>query len=392
LDSLSAFGQVVIAPNGVHRLRQNHLWIYSADVEKEPRNRTSPIVQVIDRARNHLGYAFYSKRSQIRLRLLSRGSNAPTPEWIHERVKVSVQRRTALLQAGSACRLIFGEADLLPSIVADLYGRHVVLQTLSSGADALKPILIESLRDLLTPEGIYERNDVKARRLEGLDEIQGSLWGKIPSEVEIKEAGLRFYVDIPGGQKTGFFLDQRENRIAAGKYAFGRGLDCFTNTGAFALHFSQRCKSVLAIDASASSIAQGMRNAAMNGITNVDFKEANVFDFLREMERAGENFDIICLDPPAFAKGRGALSAARAGYKEINLRAMKILRPEGILVTSSCSYQLSEQAFFELICEASRDARRFVQVVEHRGQSSDHPILVGMPETHYLKCFILRVT
>jgi 23S rRNA (cytosine1962-C5)-methyltransferase len=375
----------------VQRLRQNHLWIYAADVEKEPGGQGSPIVQVIDRARNHLGYALYSKRSQIRLRFLSRGSDPPTPEWIHERVKAAVNRRRTLLDSGSACRLIFGEADLLPSIIADLYGKQIVLQTLSSGAEALKPLLVESLRDLIAPEGIYERNDVKARRLEGLEEICGSLWGLTPPEVEISEDGLRFYVDIPGGQKTGFFLDQRENRIAAGKHAFGRGLDCFTNTGAFALHFSRRCESVLAVDASAPSLVQGMHNAALNRITNVDFKETNVFDFLRELERAGDTFNIICLDPPAFAKNRGALSGARAGYKEINLRAMKILRPEGILVTSSCSYQLSERDFFEIICEASRDARRFVQVVERRGQASDHPILAGMPETHYLKCFILRV-
>jgi 23S rRNA (cytosine1962-C5)-methyltransferase len=365
--------------------------VYAADVEKEPGDPAPPIVQIVDRARNHLGYALYSKHSQIRIRLLSRGSDPPSPEWIHERVKCSIERRRSLLEADSACRLIFGEADLLPSIVADLYGRQIVLQTLSSGAEALKPLLVESLQELVRPEGIYERNDVKARKLEGLGEISGSLWGATPAEVEIAEEGLRFCVDIPGGQKTGFFLDQRENRIAAGNYAFGRGLDCFTNTGAFALHFFRKCKSVLAIDASASSLAQGMRNAALNGAANIEFKEANVFDCLRELERAGEIFDIVCLDPPAFAKNRGALPSARAGYKEINLRAMKILKPEGILVTSSCSYQLSEGDFFEIICEASRDARRYIQVVERRGQSSDHPILIGMPETHYLKCFILRV-
>jgi 23S rRNA (cytosine1962-C5)-methyltransferase len=391
VDSWSVKEQVAISPAGVQRLRQNHLWIYSSDVEKEPGVLAPPIVEIVDRARNHLGYAFYSRQSQIRLRILSRSTDPPTPDWIHARVKASVQRRRTLLEAGAACRLIFGEADLLPSIVADLYGKHVVLQTLSSGAEMLKPLLVESLLNLVEPEGIYERNDVKARRMEGLGAIRGPLWGTTPSEIEISEGGLRFHVDIAGGQKTGFFLDQRDNRIAAGGYAFGRGLDCFTNTGAFALHFARKCQSVLAIDSSAPSLAQGMRNAALNGITNVKFKEANVFDCLRELENEGNAFDIICLDPPAFAKNRGALSAARAGYKEINLRAMKILKPEGILVTSSCSYQLSERAFFEILCEASRDARRFVQVVERRGQSSDHPILAGMPETHYLKCFILRV-
>jgi 23S rRNA (cytosine1962-C5)-methyltransferase len=391
LDPFQITEQVTISPAGIQRLRREHLWIYSADVDKEPGGPPPPIVQVIDRARNHLGYAFYSKHSQIRLRFLSRDSSPPTSQWLHDRVKASIRRRRTLIEAGSPCRLIFGEADLLPSIVADLYGKQIVLQTLSSGAEALKPFLVESLKDLIAPKGIYERNDVRARRLEGLEEIQGPLWGTTPREIEISEGGINFFVNLVEGQKTGFFLDQRENRIAARKYAFGRGLDCFTNTGAFAAHFSRGCESVLAVDVSASSIAQGERNAALNGMKNIEFREGNVFDILRELERAGETFDTICLDPPAFAKNRSSRAAAQAGYKEINLRAMKIVRPEGILVTSSCSYQMSEQAFFEIITQASRDAHRLVQLVERRGQASDHPILASMPETHYLKCYILRV-
>jgi len=263
----------------------------------------------------------------------------------------------------------------------DCYGDHLVLQTLSSGADAIKHQLVAILRELLNPKGIVERNDVKARLLEGLDETSGILWGMVPDEVRIKEDGIQFTVDLLHGQKTGFFLDQRENRQAAGKYAAGRGLDCFTNTGAFALHFAKRCESVLAVDISAESTKAARRNADLNGFTNVDFQVANVFDFLRELEKSGESFDTICLDPPAFAKNRGALAGARSGYKEINLRAMRLLKPEGILITSSCSYHLSEPAFFELLGDAGRDAHRYLQVVERRGQASDHPVLSGMPET-----------
>ena len=192
------------------------------------------------------------------------------------------------------------------------------------------------------------------------------------------------------GQKTGFFLDQSENRIAAARFASGRALDCFTNTGAFALHFARRCESVLAVDTSADSLLLARRNSNLNGNSNVNFAEGNIFDFLRDMESAGQSFDTICLDPPAFAKNRKARAGARSGYKEINLRALKLLRPEGILITSSCSYHMSEADFYDLLCEAARDSRRFVQVLERRSQASDHPILAGMPETHYLKCFFLR--
>jgi 23S rRNA (cytosine1962-C5)-methyltransferase len=292
---------------------------------------------------------------------------------------------------GSASRLVFGEADLLPSIIVDRYADYLVLQTLSAGADALKPMLVSILQEILHPSGILERNDVKARLLEGLDECRGVLCGSIPELVEITEGDVRFLVDLSGGQKTGFFLDQSENRIAARSYASGRVLDCFTNTGAFALHFARRAESVLAADVSRDSLERARKNAALNGCRNVEFREANVFDLLRDLERAGENFDMVCLDPPAFAKNRGSLAAARGGYKEINLRAMKLLKPEGILVTSSCSYHLVEPEFAELIEEAAHDARRYAQILERRSQSRDHPILAGMPETHYLKCFILRL-
>ena len=390
MDPFAINCQVQVSADGARRLRHGHLWIYAGDVEREPAGSAPAIVQVVDTACNVLGYAFYSRHSQIRLRFLSRDPDPPTQELLRTRIEASVRRRHELLSAGSACRLIFGEGDLLPAIVVDRYGDYLVLQTLSSGVDAIKPLLVEILIELLKPAGILARNDVKARRLEGLEETRGILWGSVPGEVEIAEKGIRFVVNLERGQKTGFFLDQSQNRIAASEYVSGRALDCFTNTGGFALHFATRCESVLGVDISSDSLELARRNADLNGINNVDFQPGNVFDFLRELESAGQLFDTICLDPPAFARNRNALAGARGGYKEINLRAMRLLRPEGILITSSCSYHLSESDFFDLLCEAARDTHRFIQVIERRGQASDHPVLAGMPETRYLKCFILR--
>ena len=391
MDPFEIREEAEITAAGVRRIRSGHLWIYAGDVKREPEGAAPAIVKVIDAHRNALGYAFYSRVSQIRLRMFTRVADAPTVDLLRARVQKAIGRRAALVRPDSACRLVFGEADLLPSIVVDRYAGCLVLQTLSAGADAVKSQLVDILRDALNPAGILERNDVKTRRFEGLEELHGPLWGTIPERVEIAENEIRFLVDLSAGQKTGFFLDQRENRIAARAYAAGRGLDCFTNTGAFALHFAGRCASILAVDVSGDALGQARRNAELNGIANIEFREANAFDLLRELERAGEKYDLVCLDPPAFAKNRASLPGALAGYKEINLRAMKLLRPEGILVTSSCSFHLSEANFEEILHGAARDAHRYVQILERRGQASDHPILTGMPETHYLKCFILRV-
>ena len=391
MDELEIKAEAVISPAGARRLRQGHLWVYAADVVREPEDPAVPIVRVVDSAANVQGYALYSRQSQIRLRFLSRDSNPPTSQLFRDRLKAAVQRRAGMLGPGTACRLVFGEADLLPSIVVDRYADYLVLQTLSYGADTLRSKLVTWLEEELRPAGVVERNDVKARRLEGLELRKGLLAGSVPERVEITEAGVRFQVDLLGGQKTGFFLDQRDDRVAAARYASGAALDCFTNTGAFALHFAQGCESVTAVDTSAESIAQGRTNALLNGVTNVEFLEANVFDLLREMEQGGRRFDLICLDPPAFAKNRSSLAGAKGGYKELNLRAMKLLKPEGVLVTSSCSFHLSESAFVTILQQAAHDARRYVQVLERRGQSRDHPVLIGMPETLYLKCFILRI-
>jgi 23S rRNA (cytosine1962-C5)-methyltransferase len=267
----------------------------------------------------------------------------------------------------------------------------LVLQTLSQATEAIKPLLVELLVEEFGATAVIERNDVRVRLLEGLGMTAGTLYGTAPEELEIFQNGVRFMVSPLGGQKTGSFLDQRENQIAASLVAHGRALDCFTISGGFALHLADVCESVIGLDISAPAVAAARRNAELNQAANVEFHEANVFDTLREMEIAQQRFDTIILDPPAFAKNRASIKAAARGYKEINLRALKLLNPGGVLVTCTCSYHVSEEMFVEIVKEAATDARRKLQLVEKRMQASDHPVILTVPETHYLKCLILRV-
>jgi len=251
-------------------------------------------------------------------------------------------------------------------------------------------MLVDLLVEEFQPRAVVERNDVRVRELEGLPMVAGTLYGQTPEEIEITQNGIRFLVAPLSGQKTGAFLDQRENRIAAREHAHGKALDCFTFNGAFALHLAGVCDGVTAIDISGEALRAARRNAELNGVTNVDFREANVFDALHEMETARERFDCIVLDPPAFAKNRNSIKAAARGYKEINLRALRLLNPGGVLITCSCSYHMSEEMFLGIIAEAAQDARRQIQILEKRTQAGYHPILLGVPETYYLKCMIAR--
>lgn len=390
MDIFAVKHHTQISAAAAHRVRKGHLWVYAGDCVREPEGEDPAIVGVLDPSHNFVGYAFYSRPSQIRLRLFSRQVEPPSPDFFRCRITAAIKRRDILANSCSAYRLVFGEADLLPGIIVDRYDDYLVLQTLCRGAEAMKYFMVDVLNELIHPKGIQERNDVRTRRFEGLQEKCGVMWGAIPDEVEISENGVRYLVDLKRGQKTGFFLDQRENRLAAARYASGRALDCFTNSGGFALQFAPNCESVLGVDVSGEAIAAAQRNCALNHFKNVHFVEANVFDFLREQERAGEKYDLICLDPPAFAKNRKAEAGARSGYKEINLRALKMLKREGILITSSCSYHISESEFGELIRQAAHDCHRFIQILERRGQPIDHPVLAGMPETQYLKCYVIR--
>lgn len=382
---------VTVAKRGADRLRRGHLWIYRSDVLDTGNAAGGAVVRIVDQKDNFVGQALFSDSSEITLRLLTQTNEPIDREWWRRRLHAAASRRMALSSETNAYRLVYSEGDLLPSLIIDRYDDILVMQNLAQGTEAIKSLLVELLVENFAPSAIVERNDVKVRSFEGLELIAGSLFGSPPEELEITQHGLRFLVAPLAGQKTGSFLDQRENRLAARNLAHGRGLDCFTFNGAFALHLAGGCDSVIGIDISADALAIARRNAQLNEISNTEFREANVFDALREFEQARERFDTIVLDPPAFAKNRASLKAAARGYKEINLRALKLLNPGGTLVTCTCSYHMSEELFLELLGAAANDAHRRLQIVEKRTQSSDHPILLGMPETCYLKCVIARV-
>ena len=379
---------VVISARGEERLRSGHPWIYRADLANV-RAEAGDVVQIRSPRGRTVASALYSDRSQIALRILSY-ADAPADEaLIRRRLEAAIAFRTSLRIDATAYRLVHGEADLLPSLIIDRYGDYLVVQALSQGMDRMMPALVTMLGDLLQPRGILARNDPRARALEGLEQRVDVLAGDVPESVAVTESGITYEVDLRRGQKTGLFLDQRENRAAAAAYAGGRLLDCFSYNGGFALVLGRSCEEIIAIDVSEDAIARVRENAGRNAIA-VDARVGNVFDELRGLDRLGERFDTIVLDPPAFAKNKAAVSNARAGYKEINLRALKLLNPGGTLVTCSCSYHVNEAAFAEIVYEAAVDAQVHVTVVEKRMQGRDHPVLLGVPETYYLKCFILR--
>jgi 23S rRNA (cytosine1962-C5)-methyltransferase len=383
--------EVRVNKRGADRIRGGHLWIYRSDVLNAEDAKGGSVVIVRDQNRNFIGQAFYSDSSQIALRFLTLTDEPVDREWWRKRIRAAAARRARVGPSTNAYRLVYSEGDLMPSLIIDRYDEVFVLQTLSQGSETIKPLITELLTEEFAPRAIIERNDVKVRQHEGLELTAGTLYGEVPEEFEILQDGIRFNVAPLSGQKTGSFLDQRENRIAARAVAHGRALDCFTFSGAFALHLAGVCDSVLGIDISAEAINAATRNAELNNAVNVEFREANVFDALREMEAAGERFDTIVLDPPAFAKNRASVKPAARGYKEINLRAIKLLNPGGVLTTCTCSYHMSEQMFLEIVAQAANDAHRRLQLMEKRTQASDHPILFGVPETYYLKCVIAQV-
>ena len=381
---------ITITKRGATRVRRGHLWVYRSDVVDRGDAEGGQVVEVRDQHGNFVGQALFSDASEISLRLLTQNSDPIDREWWRKRILEAAERRAAIARKTDAYRMVYSEGDLLPSLIIDTYAGVFSLQTLSQGTEAIKSMLVELLVEAFKPRAVVERNDVRVRELEGLQMVAGTLYGHTPEELEITQNGIRFLVAPLSGQKTGAFLDQRENRMAARDYAHGKALDCFTFNGAFALHLAGVCDGVIAIDISGEALGVARRNADLNGITNVEFREANVFDELHELETAHERFDCIVLDPPAFAKNRNSIKAAARGYKEINLRALRLLNPGGVLITCSCSYHMSEEMFLGIIAEAAHDVRRQIQIVEKRTQAGDHPILLGVPETYYLKCVIAR--
>lgn len=385
---------VAVSRRGADRVRAGHPWVYRSDVESSEAE-PGDLVRVTDR-RRAIGWALWSSASQIALRFVltdrvpDKAAEVDEPGLWRDRLERAIAYRATLGIDATAYRLVHGESDGLPGLIVDRYGDCLVVQALCQGIDRRLPRLAETLAAMASPRGILARNDQKVRRLEGLPESVEVLFGDVPDRVTVSEGPIRYDVDLRHGQKTGLFLDQRENHEAAVRYGRGRGLDAFTYVGGFALRLASVCESVLAFDSSASAVEAATRHATANGCTNVEVLEANAFDALRELEIAHERFDTVVLDPPAFAKNKASVERAVAGYKEINLRALKLLNVGGHLLTCSCSYHVSEALLQAVIEAAAADAHATVVMVEKRMQARDHPVRIGMSETHYLKAFVLR--
>jgi 23S rRNA (cytosine1962-C5)-methyltransferase len=373
------------------RVASGHPWIFASDVLDRGQAAAGDAVLVIDPNGKTLGTAHYSSSSQISLRLLSDRAETIDRAFYLRRLADAQAYRHRVVKQSSAYRLVHGEADRLPGLVIDRYGDYFSIQTLDQGMDRAQPEIVSAVQELLAPLGIVERNDVPVRKRENLPLQAGILTGDVPDIVAVEMNGLKLHADLVHGQKTGIFLDQRENYLAAALYARGRALDCFTSSGGFALHMAARCDSVEAVDSSEASLKAAELNRAANQIPNVEFREADVFEVLAGYASARRRFETVVLDPPAFAKSRDNLDRAVSGYKEINRRALELLGPGGVLITCSCSHHLSEAALLEIVATASLDTGRALRVLERRTQSQDHPILLTVPETLYLKCLILEV-
>lgn len=380
----------VVNRKGAQRLRGGHPWVFRSDVERMPA-LPAGVVRVEESNGTPLGWALWSPRSEITLRRIEADpARVIDDAWWHETLRTAIARRASLTAEANAYRLVHGEGDGLPSLVVDKYGDALVVQLLSAGLDAHTDTIVASLRELTGCGGILARNDPAARDREGLPREVKLLYGDVPRVVEVLEHGVRYLAAPWDGQKTGAFLDQRENRVLIGSLARGQALDCFAYHGSFALHLAKRADHVCAVDISAPALARVNEHAERNGLTNIEPVEGDAFDVLREWHRAGRRFDTIVVDPPAFAKTRGALDGALRGYKDINLQAMKLLAPGGLLFTASCSFHLSRGLFFEMLSEAVADSGRRFALRAITGQPLDHPELINVPETGYLKGALLE--
>lgn len=384
---------VVVSSRGVARLKAGHVWVYRSDIVSAAEVGPGAVVPVHDERGRFLGTAVYSSSSQIAIRMISRRAVEDFPALVRERIAAAIAYRERVVRESDACRVVFSEGDGLPGLIVDRYHDVLALQVLTQAMDAepARATVMEELRERLQPAAIVERVDGRVRELEQLPERRsGVLYGEKPNTVFTMN-GVRFHFDALEGQKTGAFLDQRENYAAAADYAHGEALDVFCYQGGFALHLAKKATRVTGVDSSRPALEVADKNGLLNQ-QDVEWIEANAFDLLRDYAAAGRQYDTIVLDPPAFAKSRKNLETAMRGYKELNLRALKMLRPGGILVTCSCSYHVSEPEFAGMVAEAAADAHRGLRLIERRGQAKDHPILLSVPETGYLKCLILSVT
>jgi len=384
---------VKLSLRGATRLLGRHPWVYRSDVVGADDIPPGALVRVQDSRGKFLGTALYSSSSQIAIRMVSHGSVVDLPGLVAERIRAAIVYRKELVSNTDAYRIVFSEADFLPGLIVDRYNDVISLQILTQAMDAapVREAVLQTLCDELRPAGIVERVEARIRELEQLPPRQsGLLWGE-KSSTEYRMNGVGFYYDGLEGQKTGAFLDQRENYAAAVQYAHGEALDAFCYQGGFALHLAAKCSSVTGVDSSRPALEMAEKNATLNG-RDLEWIEGNAFDLLREYAAASRRYDTIVLDPPAFAKTKRDLEKALRGYKELNLRAMKMLRTGGILVTCSCSFHVSAADFLKMVADAAQDAHKSLRVVENRGAAKDHPILLNVPETSYLQCLILNVS
>jgi 23S rRNA (cytosine1962-C5)-methyltransferase len=380
----------IVTSRGAKRLAAGHPWVFRSDLAEAP---TGPAgaVRVADARGHALGWAWWSPASEIVLRRVERDSEASIDRaWWHARLAHALARRTPLAADTNACRLVHGEGDGLPALVVDRYDRWLVVQFLSAAVEAQRALVVDVLQELAAPEGILARNDASVRAREGLPRTVELVAGVVPDEIEVNEHGVTYLAAPWTGQKTGAFLDQRENRVMLRGYARGRALDVFSYHGSFALHLARGAESVTAVDASAQALERARANAARNGIGTLACVEADAFAYLRDAAARGERFDVIALDPPALAKNRGSIPGALRGYKELNLRAMRLLAPGGVLFTASCSYHVTKPMFLDVVREAAADSQRPMILRALTGQPLDHPEVLTIPETGYLKGLLLE--
>jgi 23S rRNA (cytosine1962-C5)-methyltransferase len=384
--------KVKLSRRGVERWSHAHPWIYESDVEAPKLLKGGEVVQVIDHKGYLLGQAFFSRTSKIQVRWLSWDDRPIDAAFFKARIESADALRRDAYPGETTYRVVHGEADGIPGLVVDRFGDYLSVQFLIPGMEQRKDLIADLLVAHFKCKGIVNRSDVGVRALEGLPLEKGVLRGEVPATVPYREGAIELTADLINGQKTGAFLDQRENHVVAGNYSKGEALDCFAYHGGFALQLARKAKRVTAVEISEAACAQITATAKANNLNNVEVVAANAFDFLRDMVDEGKKYDTIVLDPPSFAKNKNAIEAAIRGYKEINLRAMQLLNPGGYLITASCTYHVPEAEFEAMLDSAAADAKRRIQIVEKRGAGKDHPVLLGLRETRYLKCFVLRAS
>lgn len=387
--------RITLNRNEERRIKSGHPWVFSNEIREVAGDRSAGIVaELYDAAGIFIGVGHYNPHSLIAFRLVSRQrEDIDSAEFLERRITAALAHRTTRYPGLTTYRAVYGESDFLPGLVVDRYGDYLSLQLLSAGMDSRRSLIVSALRNVFEPKGIIARNDVSVRKLEGLEEQVELLWGEVPERVEMEENGLHFQVNLREGQKTGGFLDQKQNHLLLREISAGKSvLDCFCYTGGWGVHAASfGAESVLGVDISARAVEQAGNNARLNGVSDrVTFEECDAFERLRSLHQEGRSFGVIVMDPPAFVKSRKNIAEATKGYLTVNRRAMELLEPGGFLVTCSCSFHMGREAFRDMLIQAARLAKREVRLVETRSQAADHPVLLSFPESEYLKCFVLQ--